>query len=176
MSTPNLISRPPICVILIVFLAFFSIYTIGFIYSLWNNACVFDFIFYDVDILSTAKCHTGRWPKNLRNPNRPFYSKVRRQGYFQKPSDNIPAFCWCKKWLVGPNMNFWPQQLKPCHRWFSRDIIVAVLVDENKRSLISFFCSSTRSHTFLYCYWCLQRLVENVLFGVRLPVVVLKSF
>ena len=28
-----------------------------------------------------------------------------------------------------------------------------------KRSLICFLCSSTRSRTFLYCYWCLQRLV-----------------
>ena len=29
------------------------------------------------------------------------------------------------------------------------DVIVAMLADENKRSFISFFCSSTRSRTFL---------------------------
>ena len=38
------------------------------------------------------------------------------------------------------------------NRWFSRDVIAAMLVDDNKRSLISFFCSSTRRRTFLYCY------------------------
>ena len=36
------------------------------------------------------------------------------------------------------------------NRRFSRDVIAATLVDENKRSLISFSCSSTRSCTFLY--------------------------
>ena len=49
------------------------------------------------------------------------------------------------------------------YRKFSRDVIADMLVDENKRSLISFSYSSTRSHTFIYCYWCLWRLVENVL-------------
>ena len=34
-----------------------SIYTIGLIYSFWNNVCVFDFIFYDVDIMSATKRH-----------------------------------------------------------------------------------------------------------------------
>ena len=38
------------------------------------------------------------------------------------------------------------------NRRFSRDVIAAMLVDETKRSLISFFCSSTRSRTFHYCY------------------------
>ena len=38
---------------------------------------------------------------------------------------------------------------------FSRDVIAAMLADESKRSVISFFCWSTRSRTFPYCYWCL---------------------
>ena len=42
-----------------------------------------------------------------------------------------------------------------------------MLVDENKASLISSFCSSTRSRTFHYCYLCLYRLVENVLAFLR---------
>ena len=46
-------------------------------------------------------------------------------------------------------------------RRFSRDVIAAMLVDENKRSLIGFFCSSTKSHTFLYCYWCHYSLVTK---------------
>ena len=52
------------------------------------------------------------------------------------------------------------------NRRFSREVIAAMLVDENKRSLISFFCSSTRSRTFLYCYGCLWNLVENVLLSL----------
>ena len=38
-----------------------------------------------------------------------------------------------------------------------------MLVNENKKFLISFFCLSTRSRTFLSCYWCLKRFVKNVL-------------
>ena len=33
------------------------------------------------------------------------------------------------------------------YRWFSRDVIAAMLVDENKRFLISSFCSSTNNLT-----------------------------
>ena len=47
---------------------------------------------------------------------------------------------------------------------FSRDVIAVMLVDKNKSYLISFCLSCTRNLTFLYCYWCFQRLVENVLF------------
>ena len=54
----------------------------------------------------------------------------------------------------------------PCCLFYSnRRFSTTMLVDENKRSPITFFCSSTRSRTFLYCYWCPQRLVENVLYG-----------
>ena len=43
----------------------------------------------------------------------------------------------------------------PIYRRFSRDMIAAMLADENKKFFISFFCSSTRSRTFFYCSWCL---------------------
>ena len=36
--------------------------------------------------------------------------------------------------------------------WFSRDIIAAMLVDENKRFLISSFCSSSSNCTLEHCY------------------------
>ena len=41
------------------------------------------------------------------------------------------------------------------HRWFSRDVSNAMLVDENKRFLISSFCSSTSNCTMQHCYLCL---------------------
>ena len=37
-------------------------------------------------------------------------------------------------------------------RWFSRYVIAAMLVDENKRFLISSFCSSTSNCTLQHCY------------------------
>ena len=47
------------------------------------------------------------------------------------------------------------------HWWFSRDVITAMLVNENKRSLISSFCLSTRNCTLQHCYLCPQRLLAN---------------
>ena len=40
------------------------------------------------------------------------------------------------------------------YRWFSRYVITAMLVDENKRFLISSFCSSTSNCTLQHCYLC----------------------
>ena len=40
------------------------------------------------------------------------------------------------------------------YRWFSRYVIATMLVDENKRFLISSFCSSTSNCTLQYCYLC----------------------
>ena len=40
----------------------------------------------------------------------------------------------------------------PLYRWFSRYVIAAMLVDENKRFLISSFCSSTSNCTLQHCY------------------------
>ena len=40
------------------------------------------------------------------------------------------------------------------NRWFSRYIIAAMLVDENKRFLISSFCFSTGNCTLQHCYLC----------------------
>ena len=50
------------------------------------------------------------------------------------------------------------------NRWFSRYVIAAMLVDENKRFLISSFCSSTSNCTLQYCYLCPKRLVANHLY------------
>ena len=47
------------------------------------------------------------------------------------------------------------------NRWFSRYVIAAMLVDENKRFLISYFCSSTSNCTLQHCYLCPSRLVAN---------------
>ena len=47
------------------------------------------------------------------------------------------------------------------YRWFSRYVIAAMLVDENKRFLISAFCSSTSYCTLHDCYLCPWRLVAN---------------
>ena len=47
---------------------------------------------------------------------------------------------------------------------FSRYVIAAMLVDENKTSLISSFCSSTSNCTLQHCHLCLQRLVANHLY------------
>ena len=69
--------------------------------------------------------------------------------------------------LIGQS-NYFGFGFTTLNRRFSGDVITAMLVDENKRSLISFFCSSTRSRTFLHCYWCLWRLVENVLLKLAL--------
>ena len=41
------------------------------------------------------------------------------------------------------------------YRWFSRYVIAAMLVDENKTSLISSFCSSTSNCTLQHCHLCL---------------------
>ena len=40
------------------------------------------------------------------------------------------------------------------YRWFSRYVIAAMLVDENKRFLINSFCSSTSNCTLQHCYLC----------------------
>ena len=47
------------------------------------------------------------------------------------------------------------------HRWFLRYVIAAMLVDENKRFLISSFCSSTSNCILQHCYLCPWRLVAN---------------
>ena len=51
------------------------------------------------------------------------------------------------------------------NRWFSRYVIAAMLVDENKRFLISSFCSSTSNCTLQHCYLCPWRLVANHLYS-----------
>ena len=58
------------------------------------------------------------------------------------------------------------------YRWFSRYVKAAMLVDENKRFLISSFCSSTSNCTLQHCYLCPWRLIANhLLFGiVYLPI------
>ena len=53
------------------------------------------------------------------------------------------------------------------YRWFSRYVIAAMLVDENKRFLISSFCSSTSNCTLQHCYLCPKRLVANHLYSSR---------
>ena len=45
-------------------------------------------------------------------------------------------------------------QLFSVYRWFSRYVIAAMLVDENKRFLISSFCSSTSNCTLQHYYLC----------------------
>ena len=50
---------------------------------------------------------------------------------------------------------------KEANRWFSRYVIADMLVDENKRFLISSFCSSTSNCTLQHCYLCPKRLVAN---------------
>ena len=45
--------------------------------------------------------------------------------------------------------------------WFSRYVIAAMLVDENKRFPISSYCSSTSNCTLQHCYLCPKRLVAN---------------
>ena len=52
------------------------------------------------------------------------------------------------------------------NRWFSRDVISAMLVEENKRFLISSFCSSTSYCTLQHCYLFPQRLVANHLLAI----------
>ena len=47
------------------------------------------------------------------------------------------------------------------NRWFSRYVIAAMLVDKNKRFLISSFCSSTSNCTLQHCYLCPSRLAAN---------------
>ena len=43
---------------------------------------------------------------------------------------------------------------KNLNRWFSRYVIAVMLVDENKRFLISSFCSSTSNCTLQHYYLC----------------------
>ena len=64
-----------------------------------------------------------------------------------------------------------PSKMRPAleifvdwYRWFSRYVIAAMLVDENKRFLISSFCSSTSNCTLQHCYLCPSRLVANHLY------------
>ena len=52
----------------------------------------------------------------------------------------------------------------PFCRWFSPDVIAAMLVDENKRLLINSFCWSTSNCTLQHCYLCPKRLVANHLY------------
>ena len=49
------------------------------------------------------------------------------------------------------------------HHWSS------LLVDEDRRSLISSFCSFTRNCTLQYCYLCLLGLVANHLLSSEMP-------
>ena len=56
------------------------------------------------------------------------------------------------------------------YRWFSRYVIAAMLVDENKRFLISSFCSSTSNCTLQHCYLCPRRLAANHLLFVSAKV------
>ena len=57
--------------------------------------------------------------------------------------------------IIDDIVKWWYLNCISCRSRFSCDVIAAMSADENKRSLISFFCSFTRSSTFLYCYWCL---------------------
>ena len=56
------------------------------------------------------------------------------------------------------------REIPRAYRWFSRYVIAAMLVDENKRFLISSFCSSTSNCTLQHCYLCPWRLVANHLY------------
>ena len=49
---------------------------------------------------------------------------------------------------------YWQRKSLHTYRWFSRYVITAMLVDENKRFLISSFCSSTSNCTLQHCYLC----------------------
>ena len=74
----------------------------------------------------------------------------------------------CKQKTIAANK-------KRCgYRWFSRYVIAAMLVDENKRFLISSFCSSTSNCTLQHCYLCPSRLAANHLYGRYKPVKVFK--
>ena len=54
--------------------------------------------------------------------------------------------------------------LYPVNRWFSRYVIDAMLVDENKRLLIISFCSSTSNLTYLTCTFCFP-ISDHVMFS-----------
>ena len=75
-------------------------------------------------------------------------SKSRLKKLSWKPSQSLPN-------LHNAHFNYW---------WFSRYVIAAILVDENKRFLISSFCSSTSNCTLQHCHLCPLRLVANHLF------------
>ena len=85
-----------------------------------------------------------------------------------KSSASVPRKDWiqnqCKYWMFDRKELFWngisTQQsdiMGPwnVNRWFSRYVIAAMLVDENKTSLISSFCSSTSNCTLQHCHLCL---------------------
>ena len=67
---------------------------------------------------------------------------------------------WCSKRIsTFPAAKEAAKSLSP---WkFSRYVIAAMLVDENKRFLISSFCFSTSNCTLQHCYLCPLRLVAN---------------
>ena len=85
-----------------------------------------------------------------------------------KPKVSIFAWVWVVSVLlfqaphVQGNFEIWKQVFTMSNRWFSRDVIVAMLVDENKRCLISTFCLSTSNCTLRHCYPCLGRLVAII--------------
>ena len=62
-----------------------------------------------------------------------------------------------------PTWRLW-RNVKTAYRWFSR---YAMLVEQNKRFLISSFCSSTSNCTLQHCYLCPSRLVANHLFSTK---------
>ena len=47
------------------------------------------------------------------------------------------------------------------YKWFSHHVIAAMLVDKDKRFLISSFCLSTSNCTLQHCYLCPSRLDAN---------------
>ena len=78
--------------------------------------------------------------------------------YQLKPHHPHPGEVWGIGLGVGKKCDNAP------YRWFSRYVIAAMLVDENRRFLISSFCSFTSNCTLQHCYLCPWRLVANHLY------------
>ena len=76
-----------------------------------------------------------------------------------------PAHLWCQVMKSNMTDNMVEGQCYFHCAWVCY-IIAAMLVDENKKFLISSFCSSTSNNycTLQHCYLCPQRLVANHLY------------
>ena len=115
------------------------------------------------------------WTCNNHSKNTPVWigeSVNRRRGNEKEQKKSSPDPARFLLLVLVPSLPLSESLEQARISWCTGPVLIGVfhvtssppcLVDDNKGSLISIFCVSTRNRTFLYCRWCPKRLVKNVL-------------